>query len=303
MAKKKKTSLPQSNRSALREQQKAAERAKKRNRLIVAVVGIVVIALIPVSIAASQLGKDEVPVVVPTGVGPTGSATEPSTEPTIPTNLIPPNGTEEMGWIEVKSPKTSSKALIVDEHIDYQCGHCRTVNAIYGETFVELVERGDIILRVHLRSFLDQNHENTASTRAAMGSTCADTVGRFFDYHELVLYSPIQSEDVFSDQELREEFPALAGITGEDLVTFQQCYDEGWTLNYVQQMERVNATSKTINGATQSPPQGTPAFYVNGTQMFYKDIVGVDTATNKYAPLQPTTPDGFLTYLKTVPVV
>ena len=301
------------NRNNQAQQESAAHRTK-RNRVVVVVSAVVVVALALVGVVVWQSGTGG-PATNPTGNLSTGSAD--SASPTSGTTsssgttstsgnstsgvYIPPDGTTEMGYIEVKSANVKPDALIVNEHLDYQCPYCHLADTLYGSAFRALAERGDIILRIHIRSFVDKNMNNDSSTRAAMAATCADTVGDFIAYHETIFANqPEQEGTGYTDQQLRVDFPAIAGITGADLTTFQTCYDTQKTLAYVQAMEEVNSTSRTINGADQDPPGGTPAIFINGTPLFLNTLIKAES-DNTFTPLVATDPDGFLAYLKTIP--
>ena len=287
----------------LKQQQEAAAKAAKRNRIIIAVSGVVVVALALVGIVMWQ---SNTPATPEGSVQSTGSATATDTgtasaPATLPADIfIPPNGTAEMGYIEVEADNVSPDALTVDEQLDYQCPYCHLADSVIGPSFRALAERGDIILRVHIRSFLDSGLKNDSSTRAAIAATCADTVGDFIAYHETVFANQPPEGVGYTDQQLRVDFAAQAGITGADLTAFQTCYDSQQTLGYVQAMEQVNSTSRTINGADQDPAGGTPAFYVNGTPLLLNQMVGVNS-DNSWYPKVDTSPDGFLAFLKTIP--
>jgi len=265
----KKNSYSQSKRTQLQTQLKAEAERKQRNRLIGIICGVLVVALILVIIVVVQT-RDNTPDDETTPV------TTPVVSGTSDVMFTPPNGTSDMAWIQVASANIKPDAIVVDEHLDYQCPICRQVDIQFGfgAAFRQLAERGDIVLHVHIRSFMDNRLYNDSSTRAARAATCADTVGRFIDYHETIFTNQPAIEGTgYTDQQLRVDFPKEAGITGKDLTDFQACYDTRQTLAYVQGMEQVNFTSQTVNGATQSPPGGTPAFYVNGKPMSAADLV------------------------------
>ena len=296
--------MANNKRAQLLAQQRAAAKAR-RNRLTIVIAAVVVVALVLVGVVMWQTRPDQ-PVAPPDSN--TSAATLPAPAPssiapsTTTTGMyIPPDGTAEMGYIQVKAANVSPDALTVDEHLDYQCPYCHLADEVVGPSFRALAERGDIILRVHIRSFLDTSLKNDSSTRAAMASTCADTVGSFMAYHETIFANQPDKEGTgYTDQQLRVDFPAQAGITGSDLTQFQTCYDTKQTLAYVEQMEEVNGTSRTINYTEQDPPGGTPAFYVNGTVLSLSQMVGFDSKNNAVAKVD-TSPDGFLAFLKTIP--
>ena len=298
--------MANNKRAQLLEQQQAAAKAAKRNRITIVISAVVVVALALGGVVFWQTRANlpatpaESSTTAATASATTASATTGTTSEAPSGVYIPPDGTDEMGFIQVKAANVSPDALVVDEHLDYQCPYCHLADSVVGPSFRALAERGDIILRVHIRSFLDSGLKNDSSTRAAMAATCADTVGDFIAYHETVFANQPEKEGVgYTDQQLRVDFPAEAGITGADLTAFQTCYDTKKTLAYVQQMEEVNNTSRTINGATQDPPGGTPAFYVNGHTLLLNQMVGVDS-NNNWIPKVDTSPDGFLAFLKTV---
>ena len=308
MAKKKTYPQQHQNQRAQAAQATAAAR-QKRVRLIVALV--VVVALILVVVVVWQVRSTANP-GTPGGTGPsvTGpSATGPSatgptaTGPTTtPGPYIPPNGTAQMGWIEVKSPAAKPDALIVSEHTDYQCPWCQLADSMFGASFRALAERGDIVLRIHIRTLVgDRMLFNDSSVRAAMAATCADTVGKFIDYNETVFANQPKEGVGFTDQQLRVDFAAKAGITGNDLGAFQACYDTGQTKAYVLGMEQINWTSTTINGSPQPKPvQGTPTFFVNGTPLNLSSMITVGTDGKTYVPAIDNSPDGLLAFLHTI---
>ncbi|MCL1922650.1 MAG: thioredoxin domain-containing protein [Propionibacteriaceae bacterium] len=282
---------PTSNyRAQLRAQQQAAATKQKRTKILIVVIGLVVLALITMGVVVSQMVKKPIdpPIPSPTATSPTASGTD------VPINMIPPNGDPAMTYIEVTSANRKPGALIFDEHLDYQCGHCHEAIALYGETLHDLAESGDIVLRVHLRSFMDEKVDNTASTRAAIGSTCADTVGKFGAYHyQIFLTAPEQTKELWSDEQLRTTIPEYIGITGEDLTAFQTCYDLQQTKQFVQAMETNN--SKLANS--------TPTFFVSGKQKNVKlslsELAGIAEIDGEevLVPIRPIDPEGFLEWL------
>ncbi|MCL1907506.1 MAG: DsbA family protein [Propionibacteriaceae bacterium] len=269
---KKHKNAEQNYRARLRYEQQVAAKKKKRNKIFMVIVGLVVIALATMGVVARQWGS-----------------TPPDDTPDFSDAFIPPGGTSEMMFIEVKNPNVKPDAIIFDEHLDYQCGHCHEAYSLFGDTVHALADRGDIILRVHVRSFMDVNLHNTASRRASMGSTCADTVGKFEKYHRLVFDTPpLDEKDLWTDEQLRESIPSAAGITGDELDSFQVCYDTQKTLRYIEAMEYYNA-----------PSGGTPNFYVNGIQVTLGDLVGTTEIDGEQylVPIVDVDPDGFLEFL------
>ena len=285
MAKKK--AYPQSKRNQA--QLKAEAERKKRNRLVGIICAVLVLALILVVIVVSQLWSREAPptqntppngtsgtsdVNNVTATGPTAGAS--TTGPA----FIPPNGSTAREWVQVPSANIKPDAIIVDERLDYQCPGCKQAADLWGDTFHQLAVQGDIVLRFRIRTFLDPGLHNDSSTRAAVAATCADVVGRFIDYHETIFANQPASEGVgYTDQQLRVDFAAQAGINGSDLTTFQHCYDTRQTLAYVQAMEQANDSG------------GTPALFANSKTLPTKDL---------YTNANPSDTAAVLAYLRTV---
>jgi len=287
MAKKKNRQMAPSPVRRAQAQAKAKQEAaaRRKRRLIIVVVCAVILA-VGLGTAVALMSNNNPPPSQNTD-------TKPSTNPSTPTVLIPPNGTAQMGWIEAKSPNVKPDAIIVDEHVDYQCPICKMMDTFTGATFRELIDSGDIIMRFHVRSFLNVNLRNDSSTRAASAATCADTVGDFLAYHETIFANQPEVEGTgYTDQQLRVDFPAQAGITGAGLTSFQTCYDTKETMPYVVQMETVNAN--------EYPKVGTPAYYVNGTQVIYTSLLLLNDAQDAWSG--PAYPDAasLLEYLKSV---
>ncbi|MDR0488077.1 MAG: DsbA family protein [Propionibacteriaceae bacterium] len=292
MTKKKQTSVSSQNAKKVAAAKAEAAR-KKRNRIIIVIVGFIVIALIPVGAVLSQMDSTQ-----QDPGNPDQTATDSPTTQS-PTFNIPPNGTSAAGWISMSSPNVKHDAIIIDEHVDYQCGHCQVTDAIVGGHFQELVDRGDIIVRVHMRSFMDTNKGVFVSVPTGAAAACADVVGRYADYHEVAFKHAVEGTLTASPEQLRDQFPQEIGITGDDLTRFQTCVDNNEMLEYVEKMESTNLKSRTINGGDQDPPKGTPAFFANSNPFTMNQIVGEDEATQSYAPIYGSA-DDLLAFLRTV---
>jgi protein-disulfide isomerase len=170
------------------------------------------------------------------------------------TQIAPPNLTPDKAAI-VADPGAPASALVVDVDVDYQCPVCKAYENFFGPTFEQLEASGDIQVRYHILSFLDNNQQNDASLRAGMAAACADTVGKFQAYH-FVVFANQPTEGVgYTDEQLRSDFAGQAGITGDDLTKFQTCHDTWPMASVAQNMNTINLKA----GIT-----GTPTFQVNG---------------------------------------
>jgi len=278
-------------REALRAQKAAEARRQKRNRIIVISVAVVVLVVI-VSLVAWLIVRNQ---------------PQPTPRPTPSGNqVIPPDGDDQHAWITVPSANTKAGALIVDVQFDYQCPYCAKVENAYAVNFETLNSQGDIILRNHTRTFLDNRFQNNSSMKAAVAAACVDYADntKYAAYHNLIFVNqpPSDKEGTgYTDDQLRNQFTSAVGLTGDALTTFQACYDQQQTLQFVQDVEYNNAQPV----ANPSPPNnylfggnkpnaddaagqctgtanapigvcGTPDFYVNGVEFTFGDLMNSD---------------------------
>ena len=190
----KKATATTSKRAALRAQQEAQESAKKRRRIIGVTAGVVIIAMVVVAVVFGLNHKsDDVPT--------TGQIT-------------PPSATKD-GVYTLNPDKVKAGAPTVTVFQDYQCPACKGAEDALGKPLNELSAEGKIKLEYHTLTFLDSNLHNDSSTRAAMAAAAADVVGKFEAYHDVVYRHQSKDEGAgYTDEQLRKEFAAEAGITG-----------------------------------------------------------------------------------------
>ena len=293
------------------------------------VVGVLTVAVIVLLSGCSAISS-------PGPAGPTGSSTAASPGPTSVATMAPTappdansSRASQAAWLTLPSARRNPGALIVDTHADYQCPYCKEAENRYAPLLEELSDRGDVVWRIHFRSFLDgvSKANPASSTRAVMAATCVDVADptKFAAYNNAIFFNQPQEGAGFTDQQLLTDFPAAAGLTGTALATFTSCYTSQATLAWVQAVEQ-NNKSATANA---SPPQtylfggndplcyvtsggrttpanctdpgavaagvlGTPSFFVAGVQFKLSDLINNDWSP-KYA-----TADDLLTFLKGV---
>ncbi|MCL2783829.1 MAG: DsbA family protein [Propionibacteriaceae bacterium] len=184
-----------------------------------------------------------------------GTPTDPATPTETPPTAAPVFSTT---YIPVTAnPKPN--AIVVELHDDYQCPWCARAELIFGDALWELAQSGDIDLRIQVRTLVgDQIIHNDSSRRASLGAICADKAGFFWGYHSALFANQPQEGVGFTDDQLRVDFPAQAGITGKALQEFQTCYDTQAEANRVEAME---------NEGQSMGIHGTPAFMVNGIKV------------------------------------
>lgn len=176
----------------------------------------------------------------------------------------PPNSNGQRDGILVNPGKGKPGAPVVALYADYQCPACSSFEKAYGPVLEEMANAGDIQLEYHIMTFLDANLRNDASERAANASMCADLVGHYGAYHNAVFTNqPADEGQGYTDDQLTKQFTAQAGISGDALNSFNQCYTEKRYSNFVKQLD---------NKAAQAGITGTPSIKVNGKDLSLKDL-------------------------------
>lgn len=251
-------------REALRQAQAAQAAHQRRMRTILVVVSsVVALAIIVVVVLAATgrlgSGKDE-PTAVVTGLG---------------EQITPPHANADgTGIVSPIGTNDSAPTLVVYE--DYQCPICQTYESHYGKTFDSLASSGRLRIEYRTRTFLDRNLKSLndskgvpeSSKRAAMAAACADQVGKFQEYHDAAYAkAPEEEGDGYSVQKLRDEIAADAGITGDDLTTFQGCVDQNQTRTFVENVEQAGVDAQV---------NSTPTFMVNGKQVSFQNVDPTD---------------------------
>lgn len=232
--------MSQSRREALRRQQEAQARAKRMQRIII--VGAIVLAVVVVGVFGtiffSQLNRN-------TATPATGGT--------------PVNATADRSGIVVNPGKAAAGAPKVEVFVDYQCPVCKQMDSLFGATLRDMAGKGEIELVYRTMTFLDSNLRNDSSTRSGIAAACADNAGRYSAYHDAIFAGQPATEGTgYTTQQLRVDFAATAGITGEALTGFQSCYDSRATSAFVTSTNEL-AQADGVNS--------TPTIKVNGTTL------------------------------------
>jgi protein-disulfide isomerase len=165
------------------------------------------------------------------------------------------------------TPKAN--AITLDIHVDYQCPYCASAEKAFGPSITQLAQSGDLNVNYHIRTFLDSMIGNDSSEQAAIAASCADNVGKFPQYNQVVFDNQPKEGVGYTHEQLLNDFGAQAGITGKDFDTFEQCYLTSATKDYVDKMESINI--QTV--------QGTPTFIANGYKLDLSLLGGSDAQT------------------------
>ncbi|MET7621226.1 thioredoxin domain-containing protein [Streptomyces sp. NPDC005408] len=219
-----------------REQEKARE---KRRRLlivsaaVVAVLGLAaVVGVIAANSGKKDGGSDAGPLLAPAGV----------------------QGKDQLA-IPVGASDAPSTLTVWE---DFRCPVCAQFENAFRDTIRELETSGQIKVEYHLATIIDGNMGGSGSLRAGNAAACAQDVGKFAPYHD-VLYQnqPPETEDGFGKNSRLIE---LAGkVDGLDTPAFRSCVEDGKHDTWVQ---KSNTTFS--NGGFR----GTPTVLLNGESAF-----------------------------------
>ena len=248
-----------SRRAALRKQQELEARRKRNTRMIGIGLGVLVLVIAGIfGYAIWNTMSDKSPDKAP--------AAE---------QLTPPNATEGHG-IAIKSKNTQPASDVpnVVVYEDSQCPICKDYETQYGSAMLQLIDEGKITLEVRTAYFLDDQIEQTpnkkSSQRAAMAAAAADAVGKYREYHKVIYENQPREGVGYTDQQLRVDFAAKAGITGDDLATFQKLYDTKAYADFAKKSHE--AMGKAGIG-------GTPTYVVNGKKINLRNLSSNDPQT------------------------
>ena len=228
-----------SRRAALRQQQELEARRKRNARMLGVGLGVLTLVVAVV-----------ITIVIANAIGGRNFAT-------------PPNATEGYG-IAIKSKNTQPAGDVpnVVLYEDSQCPICKEYETQFGNAMLQLIDEGKITLEVRTAYFLDDQIEHTpnekSSQRAAMAAAAADAVGKYREYHKVVYENQPPEGVGYTDQQLRVDFAAKAGITGDDLATFQNLYDAKTYADFAK---------KSNEAMGKAGITGTPTYVVNGKKI------------------------------------
>lgn len=232
-----------SKRAALRQQQELEERQQRNRRMLVmglsalTVVLVAVVTIVVVSVWKKQSDT-----------------------------TAPPNATAGHGiQLQSKGTQPTADAPHVVIYEDYQCPACKVREHEFGDVVTQLIDEGRITAEIRTAYFLDDvNRQDNfkSSSRAALAAAAADSVGKYREYHKVIFDNQPHEGQGFTDEQLRGDFAAQAGITGEDLTAFHKAYDEKTYEAFAERSYR----AMSDNNIT-----GTPTFTVDGKTLVFVD--------------------------------
>lgn len=250
---------PASRRAALQAQRDAEARAARRSRWVAIALGGALALLLVVG-GALWWNHHNRPAATPVG-----------------TQVKVPDATADgSGMVLYPTPKGKPTLVIYE---DYQCPWCKKGYDNLDAVEKSAAEKGEIGVEVHTITLLDTMLKNDSSQRANIAAACASVVGHYDAYYDTLFQNyPAKEGDGFTDEQLRVDFPAKAGITGSQLTTFQQCYDQRQTNDAVQ---------KVLDEAKSSGrDDSTPTYWVRSASGRMTKVD--DTALHNWVTSAPT---------------
>lgn len=242
--------MTQNNRERLRKAQLAAAKQKRLNRILGVGASILVVGLI--AVFAVVLFQDN------------SNRSEQAAA-----SITPPDATADGKAIVISPGKAADGAPRVELFFDYQCPVCKQFEQAFGSTLEALAESGEIELHYRTMTFLDANLRNNSSVQSGIGAACADTVGRYSDYHDAVFAAqPATEGDGYTSTTLRETIPQTISLTGTDLETFQSCFDGASTKPFVDKAAELGIQDmQSVNKKV-----ATPTIHVNGNDLSLTEL-------------------------------
>jgi len=210
--------------------QKQAQKARRKNRLIVA--GVIALAVLSTMALILQGPRNQDIgefVTVPPQTWPTASAT---------------------------SLGAADASVVVMEYADFQCPYCKQYHdSVQPKLIEEYVKTGKVRYEYNHFIIIDRNVGGSESRRAAEASQCAADQGRFWDYTEMLFANQgSEGSGAFTDSRLI----AFAGSIGLDAGKFDKCLDSNQFTQAVKADEAEAASLKLT---------GTPSVLVNGVRV------------------------------------
>ncbi|MFD0556099.1 thioredoxin-like protein [Stackebrandtia endophytica] len=184
------------------------------------------------------------------------------------------NQTEEV--VPPKAEHTESAIVqgdgpvTVDLYEDFMCPICKNFHGQVSQDLQQLVDEGNVTLRVHPIAILDAASEGTRySTRSAAAAVCAADEGKFSEYTaELFANQPPERTPGLDDAELTK--------LGTDLglgQSFSSCVADKTYRGWVQQATDTAAGDKVT---------ATPTVFVNGEKVTVAPNQGIDAVIAQF---------------------
>jgi protein-disulfide isomerase len=218
-----------------RAKQKSAE--KRRRVLIVGASVVCVLGLAAVvGVVAANSGKDK----------------DSSSGP-----VVAPSGANGQDSLAIPVGKEGARSTLVVWE-DFRCPACKAFETAYRPAVHELTEAGKLKVEYHLATIIDGNMGGTGSRNAANAAACAQDIGKFTGYHD-VLYEnqPAETDDAFAENSKLLELAKK--VDGLDTPAFRTCVEKGTHNSWVEK-----AAAAFRDGGFS----GTPTVLLNGKNIY-----------------------------------
>ncbi|MFI6346877.1 DsbA family protein [Streptomyces sp. NPDC050560] len=217
-----------------RERRKARE---KRRRTLVAAGTVVAVLGVAAAVGIAVAGSD----------GGDASASP----------VVTPQGATGDDGLAIPVGDSSAKSTLTVWE-DFRCPACKQFEDTYRATLHQLTDSGRLKIEYHLATLIDNNSGGSGSLHAANAAACAQQVGKFPEYHD-VLYEnqPPETQDGYASN---ARLLSLAGkVPGLTTAPFKKCVDGGTHDSWVR---------KSDKAFQDGGFQGTPTVLLNGKNVF-----------------------------------
>ncbi|MFJ4896304.1 MULTISPECIES: thioredoxin domain-containing protein [unclassified Streptomyces] len=222
-----------------REQLKARERRRRTLIVSTAVVGVLALAAVVGVIAANSGGKGSKDKASGPAVAPSGAT-----------------GKDSLA-IQVGADDAPSTLTIWE---DFRCPVCAQFENAFRDTIHQLEQSKQLKVEYHLATLIDGNLGGSGSLKAANAAACAQDVGKFSAYHDILYRNqPQEADDAFGDNSKLIDLSKK--VDGLDTPAFRSCVDDGTHDSWVQ---------KSDKAFRDGGFQGTPTALLNGQSIFPK---------------------------------
>jgi protein-disulfide isomerase len=217
--------------------QRKADRRRKQLTIGGVTVGVIAIAAsigIAVSVSKHNAGVFAAPV---------GAVVDPVTK-----------STQDLG-IRVGSADAPVTMTVLE---DFRCPICQQDEAAVESTYKQYISDGKLQVIYHPVHLIDNNNGGSGSVTGGNAAACAQDSGQFMPMHDLLYANqPDEKTDGYGDKKtilaLADQIPALKADSG-----FAACVNSG------KHNVWVNKNHDAFNAIHA---QGTPTFFINGTQL------------------------------------
>ncbi len=193
--------------------------------------------------------------------GPT--TTRPASSPTTPAYAVPRAADGPSGGLVVNTVPAAAGTPTIDIYSDPQCPWCKKAHSILAPGFAQVLAGGKATVRLHLKTFLDDNAGNDSSKNVAGAAACASDAGRLWAYYSAALAAqPTQEGQGYTPEQIRA-FATQAGIAGDALTTWQRCVAAQRYAGYVAAVEQATTRDGVL---------GTPTYRVDGSDIDLNEV-------------------------------